>query len=132
MDGPFAFDGPNHWTIVVKDEPNDPDFLTRGLGRRPDAPRLPTSVQVSRVMKVPLYDTPVWKLGSPGFRTSLEVPLHNLVHRWVNGTMVNMTSPNDPVFWLHHANIDKLWGDWQRLHPTVCPFLPSKYAPEGA
>ena len=22
-------------------------------------------------------------------------------------------SPNDPVFWLHHANIDRLWADWQ-------------------
>ena len=22
-------------------------------------------------------------------------------------------SPNDPVFFLHHANIDRLWGDWQ-------------------
>lgn len=131
MDGPFALDGPNHWTLVIKDEPNEPDYLTRGLARRSDARRLPTPVQVDRAMQVTLYDTPVWKLGSPGLRTSLEVPLHNLVHRWVNGTMINMTSPNDPVFWLHHANIDKLWGDWQRLHPTVCPFLPSKYAPEG-
>jgi hypothetical protein len=34
----------------------------------------------------------------------------NLVHRWVNGNMVSMASPNDPVFWLHHANIDRLWG----------------------
>jgi tyrosinase len=131
IDGPFAYEGPNHWTLVVKDSAEDPNHLTRGFGRRPDARRLPTSVQVDRVMQVPLYDSPVWKLGSPGFRTGVEVPLHNLVHRWVNGTMLAMTSPNDPVFWLHHSNIDKLWGDWQRLHPTICPFLPSKYAPEG-
>jgi tyrosinase len=131
LDGPFAHDGPNSWTVVVKDEPTDPNYLTRGLGRRADALRLPTTVQLDRVMQIPFYDSPVWKLGSPGFRTSLEVALHNLVHRWVNGTMVNMTSPNDPVFWLHHANIDRLWGDWQIQHPTVCPFLPSKFAPKG-
>jgi hypothetical protein len=28
-----------------------------------------------------------------------------------------MTSPNDPVFFLHHCFIDKLWADWQERHP---------------
>lgn len=23
------------------------------------------------------------------------------------------SSPNDPVFWLHHANVDRLWSMWQ-------------------
>ncbi|KAF8519616.1 Di-copper centre-containing protein [Hysterangium stoloniferum] len=27
-------------------------------------------------------------------------------------------SPNEPMFWLHHAMIDKLWFNWQRAHPT--------------
>ena len=22
-------------------------------------------------------------------------------------------SPNDPVFWLHHSNCDRLWANWQ-------------------
>ena len=26
------------------------------------------------------------------------------------------TSPNDPVFWLHHANIDRLWSIWGARH----------------
>jgi tyrosinase len=26
-------------------------------------------------------------------------------------------SPLDPIFWLHHANIDRLWTEWDRLHP---------------
>jgi tyrosinase len=125
VDGPFAHDGPNHWTINVKDEPQDPDYLDRGFGRISGSERLPTVVQLQRAMSIIYYDGPVWKLGSPGFRTAAEVTLHNLVHRWVNGAMVRMTSPNDPVFWLHHANIDRLWGDWQRLHPEVCPYVPS-------
>ncbi|MBA3978388.1 MAG: tyrosinase family protein [Nitrosopumilus sp.] len=29
LDGPFAYNGPNNWTIVVKDESSDPDYLTR-------------------------------------------------------------------------------------------------------
>ncbi len=131
LDGPFAFDGPDNWKIVVKDQSTDPDFLARGFGRRADAVNLPTSVQIDRIMQIPFYDSPVWKLGSPGFRTVVEVSLHNLVHRWVEGTMITMCSPNDPVFWLHHANVDRLWGNWQRIHPTIFPYLPAKGAHKG-
>ena len=30
------------------------------------------------------------------------------------GTMNNVPgSPNDPVFWLHHSNVERLWAEWQ-------------------
>jgi hypothetical protein len=32
--------------------------------------------------------------------------------------MLPATSPNDPVFFLNHCFVDKLWADWQRAHPT--------------
>jgi tyrosinase len=124
-EGPFAYDGPNHWTINVKDQDNDPNYLRRGFGRRPDAQSLPTTLDVRNSLAPLNYDNPPWKLNSPGFRTLVEFRLHNLVHRWVNGTMFLMASPNDPVFWLHHANVDRLWGDWQRQHPSVCPYSPT-------
>ena len=38
--------------------------------------------------------------------------------------MVDMTSPNDPVFWLHHCNIDRLWAEWRVQHPTRDAYLP--------
>jgi tyrosinase len=123
--GPFSFDGPNNWTITVKDNNSDPDYLQRGFGRRLDAQNLPTTSQVQNALSPLQYETPPWKLASAGFRMRVEYNLHNLVHRWVNGTMMLMTSPNDPVFWLHHANIDRLWGNWQRQHPEVCPYLPT-------
>ena len=25
----------------------------------------------------------------------------------------------DPVFWLHHANTDRLWSRWQADHPKT-------------
>ncbi|KAJ7865547.1 Di-copper centre-containing protein [Mycena leptocephala] len=27
-------------------------------------------------------------------------------------------SPNDVLFWLHHAMVDKVWFDWQHKHPA--------------
>ncbi|KAJ3301533.1 hypothetical protein HDU76_005722 [Blyttiomyces sp. JEL0837] len=28
-------------------------------------------------------------------------------------------SVNDPVFWLHHANVDRYWKYWQHANPTL-------------
>ena len=62
-----------------------------------------------------------WINGS--FRKFLEWVLHNGVHTWVggqdNGDLGGpMSFPpvavNDPVFWLHHCNIDRIWTIWQQ------------------
>jgi Common central domain of tyrosinase len=47
---------------------------------------------------------------------------HNLVHRWVNGTMILMTSPKNLVFWMHHAAIDRMWTIWQETHAAATPY----------
>jgi tyrosinase len=40
--------------------------------------------------------------------------VHNGVHVWVGGSMGAVpTAPADPIFWMHHANIDRLWWQWQ-------------------
>jgi len=40
--------------------------------------------------------------------------IHDGVHEWVGGTMSILdTAPADPLFWMHHANIDRLWWGWQ-------------------
>ena len=41
---------------------------------------------------------------------------HNQVHMYVGGTMGTMYSPADPVFWMHHAECDRLWHIWQLTH----------------
>jgi tyrosinase len=33
----------------------------------------------------------------------------------------NLTASYDPVFWPIHANIDRLWWDWQEAHPNAVP-----------
>lgn len=42
--------------------------------------------------------------------------LHGRVHLWVGGSMGASSSPNDPIFWLHHANLDRIWAEWQDSH----------------
>ncbi|KAI1343574.1 amino acid transporter [Xylariaceae sp. FL0016] len=40
--------------------------------------------------------------------------LHNAGHGGIGGKMGNVVaSPTDPAFFLHHANLDRLWWNWQ-------------------
>jgi hypothetical protein len=55
-----------------------------------------------------------WIGAAPGASPPL---IHNRVHMWVGGSMTPGTSPNDPVFFLHHCNVDRLWALWQFRHP---------------
>lgn len=48
----------------------------------------------------------------------LESTPHNYIHRFVNGNMASLMSPLDPLFWLHHANIDRLWVEWNEAGHT--------------
>jgi tyrosinase len=39
-----------------------------------------------------------------------------------NGDMFsNLTASYDPVFWPIHANVDRLWWEWQQMHPQSLP-----------
>ncbi|MGW1974903.1 tyrosinase family protein [Streptomyces sp. NPDC001889] len=124
MTGPFAYRNGN-WRITSRI--TDGKYLTRDLGRPADPVHLPTAGEVRRALADPVYDTAPWdSTARTGFRNSIEGwsaggeerwRNHNRVHRWVGGLMLGATSPNDPVFWLHHAFIDLLWDRWQRAHP---------------
>jgi tyrosinase len=46
------------------------------------------------------------------FEPSFEDMPHNPVHDIIGGWMADMQSPTDPIFWLHHANVDRLWVAW--------------------
>ena len=50
--------------------------------------------------------------------SDIEFSPHSTIHASIagrNGDFKTMYSPNDPVFWLHHAFVDKLWFYWQSL-----------------
>lgn len=125
-DGPFA-----NWPVT--DVLMNPDgtwrnlktHLTRKIGLDPVVNSLPTQQDVDPAINTVPYDSPNWDATSnPSFRNKLEgwlgpgnVPeLHNRVHVWVGGSMALMSSPNDPCFFLHHANIDRIWMRWRTKH----------------
>ena len=108
---------------------------------------LPTEEDLALAMGEIFYDTPNFNSGpfTIGFRNRLEgwvtqrgdsrvktagSQLHNRVHVWVGGSMLRMTSPNDPVFFLHHCFVDKVWADWQALQREDNPDASPHYAPE--
>jgi len=81
-------DGPNPVTIR---DPSPPD-------------ELPRASTVNRVLRSVTFS---------GFSTLLE-GIHNGVHGWVGGAMSAVPiAAYDPIFWAHHAMIDRLWYLWQ-------------------
>ncbi|KAL3469805.1 hypothetical protein BJX99DRAFT_64400 [Aspergillus californicus] len=51
--------------------------------------------------------------------TCFVVDPHVAGHGGVGGTMLDVVaSPGDPLFFLHHANLDRLWWEWQSANLT--------------
>lgn len=48
---------------------------------------------------------------SVGYGT-LEATPHNSLHGFVGGVMGSFQSPRDPVFWMHHNMIERIWWEW--------------------
>jgi tyrosinase len=56
----------------------------------------------------------------------LEGQPHNNVHNCISGLMEDMLSPIDPLFFMHHSNIDRLWDCWTRKQQKLnLPTLPT-------
>lgn len=141
-DGDIVKTGPfrqGEWeTVDSSGSPAGP--LRREFARSSDAvmtgwTMLPTQSHVSTVLGRTPYDASPWNRASqPSFRNELEgwiqQGLHNRVHVWVGGDMLPGTSPNDPVFFLHHCFVDKIWADWRAQHPTE-QYLPQTGGPAG-
>ncbi len=55
----------------------------------------------------------------------LESQPHDNVHGAVGGLMGAFLSPVDPIFYMHHSNMDRLWDVWTRKQQKLgLPLLP--------
>ena len=82
-------------------------------------------------LKTPAHNSQL----APKFSVLESFP-HNKVHNYIGGVgptdpgpygnMTNFLSPVDPIFFLHHSNMDRLWDVWTRKQKRLnFPYLPT-------
>ncbi|MEN3331100.1 MAG: tyrosinase, partial [Blastocatellia bacterium] len=102
----------------------------------------PTPEDVERILQINNFFT----FGSGPTNNHLFGALeniHNLMHNFSGGANPNFnpaqfpkepqygdmvsagTTARDMIFWGHHSNVDRLWAEWQRIHPGADPDDPT-------
>jgi tyrosinase len=67
----------------------------------------------------------------PAFRT-LEGNPHGTAHTSFGGSISSIgTAAKDPLFFLLHANVDRLWAKWQRQNGRFNPATPASFDNSG-
>ena len=66
-----------------------------------------------------------YTLGFPGTFENFDGTVENITglhfngHRQIGGLQLDpYSSPGDPVFYLHHSGVDRMWTIWQGLKPS--------------
>lgn len=115
-----AFDNPEGGSL----------YLQRHFGSTPFAKSLPNASDVAQALAIPAYDVYPWNAETnpqksfrqfwEGFRpipgvspTTVGARTHGQVHIYVGGHLLSDSSPNDPLFFLHHCNVDRVFAEWQ-------------------
>ncbi|MEI8595666.1 tyrosinase family protein [Photobacterium sp. Hal280] len=79
------------------------------------------------------------------FQEDFDFGAHGAVHVYVGGAGNSplpqgsgdmssvISAAYDPLFWLHHSMVDKVWFDWQTLHPdaNIPTFVQQKVVYDG-
>jgi tyrosinase len=106
-----------YWDWTKPEEQHFPDWLTGVL------PTVHTPTRTINVIRGPGSDGGLASIAASaptamaktiyGEFSGIVNGIHGSVHIWVGGTMSDASvSPADPVFWMHHANLDRLWWIW--------------------
>ncbi|KAI3537135.1 hypothetical protein CABS01_10592 [Colletotrichum abscissum] len=104
-DGPFV-----NLTMHLNQTSSDANFcLTRDLDQ--DSFYQANSTYVNECMAIETY-VDSWNCWGTA--------PHLAGHMGVGGTMLDVvSSPGDPLFFLHHTNLDRLWWEWQSVNLTA-------------
>ncbi|KAJ3105133.1 hypothetical protein HDU97_008415 [Phlyctochytrium planicorne] len=108
----------NTWT------PTDAECLKRGYDSvKGRASAYTEDYMLAAVMVNPQGQKPYTSYNE--FRTMVESAPHNSFHMLIagNGGRAQMGKPavsvNDPIFWMHHNNIDRYWQAFQIANPSL-------------
>ncbi|KAE9379512.1 Di-copper centre-containing protein, partial [Stipitochalara longipes BDJ] len=55
------------------------------------------------------------KKSSSSFASTLD-SIHTAIPIGLGGEMAKFTSPYEPIFFLHHTQVDRIWWEWQQSH----------------
>ncbi|OAA72577.1 putative domain, di-copper centre [Cordyceps fumosorosea ARSEF 2679] len=127
VDGPFA-----HLLPILYNHTFARHCLSRGFHDGATMGRLSGEAyrpeKMGEILREPTYH---------GFRRQLEIYLHGALHQGVNGDFKAMTAANgqypwyhpvgpsrsrcgiDPLFYVHHAQLDRTWWRWQQMYPRT-------------
>jgi len=77
-------------------------------------------------LKIAITHTKFFHQSEPSFSRHLEATNHDFFHGWIAGvTLLHGTpmpagdmgylenSSFDPIFWFHHANVDRIFASWE-------------------
>ncbi|KAJ3171530.1 hypothetical protein HDU88_007610 [Geranomyces variabilis] len=121
-DGAFA-----NWAVKVDDNGNSAPAhcLTRNWGGASGGMSQLHSFIAPEVLAEAFKETEY-----DNFRQRVESVPHNHLHNAMSGDMGGGWSPTDPIFWLHHGFIDKLWAMWQEKSgkPTAYNAMPDMFS----
>lgn len=104
------------------------EFTDSASGNPLYVPRPGTNVH--NALTLAPFDPSVWNYQrgtTNAFETIMESGPHNPVHNLIGGDMATMQSPRDPIFYLHHGNIDRLCHAWALPDGKGIPSPTSSY-----
>jgi tyrosinase len=105
-DGPFA-----GLQVQYYNETYGPHCLSRGFAPEKQLKKLShlmKPLSLERVLRASTYEK---------FLLGLELGPHNAIPLSIQGDFGFFTAPADPVFFLHHTQLDRLWWKWQQENP---------------
>jgi hypothetical protein len=114
----YSVSGPTHGIMPPEfTNPSSPLYVSKrnpGVNQgQPIDKNSPGSLNLS-VLSLPTYEPTA---SAPGFCANLDGGIHGNVHVLIGNTQ-NMGSipwsAEDPIFWMHHCNIDRLWASWNK------------------
>lgn len=115
------------WNVTIpywnySDDGARPDWVWKPDNVTRNTPGNGVTLPSQAIVDNLIYDVGRFTVGRSydAFTDGLEFDAHNDVHNWCNGTITNpMTATRDPIFWLLHANVDRIWDLWQFSHHGV-------------
>ena len=122
---PTTPDGKTNWLDVT-----DPGFKRTWPPNKPMPASIVGPTVLKKILKAPTYEQfgtsrpqgqnsldPSWIVDQDsGVQGVLEATPHNNVHNNIGGWMPTAISARDPIFFMHHTNIDRIWALWNLHH----------------